>query len=168
MCCLISVFFTTVKRINFFTYKGSTFIRIHRTLPVAENFPFYAQELHRVPNRTGIVCTPIWSVTLSQLDPMYPPPLLLWAGCRSPALSHIIWKPGEALNKKQMAETAQNAAFQQLKGIKVRESQLLCHKALHPSAMCLEGHKVLCYEHRGDGIHQSRIQTRKMLMEAQR
>lgn len=51
-----------------------------------------------------------------------------------------MWKPGEALCKKQMAETAQNAAFQWLRVIRVRERQLMLgHKALHLRLYVWEG-----------------------------
>lgn len=75
----MSMFFTIET--NFLTKEG-IFIRIHRALPAAENFPFYAQGLHRVPHHTGIMCTLTWSVTVLQL---------LWVWCRSPAFSHITW-----------------------------------------------------------------------------
>lgn len=67
-------------------------------------------------------------------------PPLLWGRCRSPDFLHSMWKPGEALCNKQMAETAQNAPFQWLKGIRVRERQLLLgHKALHLRMYVWEG-----------------------------
>lgn len=113
MCCLMSVFFTTAKRIHFWQRKAlfseSTGLCL---LQKTSHF------MHR--DHTWIACTPIWRVTLSQLDPTHTP--LLWVGCRSPALSHTKWKPGEGACKNQVAETAQNAAFQWLKGIKVKVS----------------------------------------------
>lgn len=43
------------------------------------------------------------------------PPPLLWGRCRCPDSLYIMWKPGEALCKKQMAKTAQNAAISMIK-----------------------------------------------------
>lgn len=52
MCCLISVFFATVL-----AKEGTS---KSTQLAFAENFPFYAQGLHRDPNHTGITGIPSW------------------------------------------------------------------------------------------------------------
>lgn len=70
----------------------------------------------------------MWQVTLSQLDATHTP--LLWVECTSPALSHTKWQPGEGACENQMAETAQNAAFQWLKGIKAKETASVGQQSL--------------------------------------
>lgn len=125
MCCLITALFATVLAKE--GTSESTRLACYRKLPILCTGIILCHQSH-------------WNYRYPKLDPMGTPPPLLWGRCRSPDSSHIMWKPEEALCKKQMAATAQNAAFQWLRGIRIRERQLvLGHKALHLRLHVWEG-----------------------------